>query len=208
MALSGPKAAEGSEIKTAAMREMERLAALRTYTHALVRVRLPGGLLMQAAYHPQEPVAHVEEEVAALLGGALRGRPFYLFTTPPRTVLDPAHSLTQAGLVPAATAILAWRDPLPPELAAWRLRRRAARAPHARGARPPRRALRRRRRRGRLPAERADQRRAARRRRRRRRRQAARRQEPSGGGGACQRAAGSSSKADGAANGKPKWLRM
>ena len=35
MALSGPKAAEGSEIKTAAMREMERLAALRTYTHAL-----------------------------------------------------------------------------------------------------------------------------------------------------------------------------
>ena len=63
-------------------------------------------------------MAHVEEEVAALLGGALRGRPFYLFTTPPRTVLDPAHSLTQAGLVPAATAILAWRDPLPPELAA------------------------------------------------------------------------------------------
>ena len=42
---------------------------------------------MQAAYHPQEPVAHVEEEVAALLGGALRGRPFYLFTTPPRTGL-------------------------------------------------------------------------------------------------------------------------
>ena len=33
---------------------------------SLVRVRLPGGLLVQAAYHPQEPVSHVLELVASL----------------------------------------------------------------------------------------------------------------------------------------------
>ena len=211
MALSGPKAAEGSEIKTAAMREMERLAALRTYTHALVRVRLPGGLLMQAAYHPQEPVAHVEEEVAALLGGALRGRPFYLFTTPPRTVLDPAHSLTQAGLVPAATAILAWRDPLPPELAALAAPDGAPLellTPDARallGARSadgaaevdfPQSAPTN----GAPPADGGGGAAA--------KRPAAKSPQVEAEPGAANGAAGSSSKADGAANGKPKWLRM
>ena len=57
------------------------------------------------------------DEVAALLSAEARLRPFHLFTTPPRTVLRPELSLTQAGLVPAATAILAWDAPLPAHLA-------------------------------------------------------------------------------------------
>ena len=55
--------------------------------------------------------------MAALLSVEARLRPFHLFTTPPRTVLRPEISLTQAGLVPAATAILAWDAPLPAHLA-------------------------------------------------------------------------------------------
>ena len=37
--------------------------ALREYSHALVRVRLPAGLVIQAAFHPQEPVSHILREV-------------------------------------------------------------------------------------------------------------------------------------------------
>ena len=112
----GP-AAPGSGMQTAAMRELERLKSARSYSHALIRVRLPGELVMQAAFHPLEPVSHVLDEVAALLSAEARLRPFHLFTTPPRTVLRPELSLTQAGLVPAATAILAWDAPLPAHLA-------------------------------------------------------------------------------------------
>jgi len=110
----------GGKIMTKAMRELDRLTHMKTYSHALVRVRLPGGLLMQATFHPLEPVSHVLDEVRALLraeNGA-RALPFHLFTTPPRVTLRPEQSLAQAGLVPAATATLAWDAPLPAHLAA------------------------------------------------------------------------------------------
>lgn len=104
-------------MQTAAMRELDRLKQIKVYSHALVRVRLPGGVLVQAAYHPQEPVEHVLSLVLSCLDDRLSGRPAYLFTTPPRTVLDLSSSLVESGLTPAATAVLAWRSPLPDELA-------------------------------------------------------------------------------------------
>ena len=84
----------------------------------MLRVRLPGELTLQATFHPLEPVAHVLEEVGAVLSADARACPFHLFTSPPRTTLRPELSLTQAGLVPAATAILAFDAPLPAALAA------------------------------------------------------------------------------------------
>ena len=106
-------------MQTAAMRELKRLQALKEYSHAVVRVRLPGGLLVQGCFHPQEPVSHVLDHVASCLSAdaaAIGGA--YLFTTPPRTVLAPGASLVEAGLSPAATAVLAWPRGLPPQLAA------------------------------------------------------------------------------------------
>ena len=161
------------------MRELARLKSLREYSHALVRVRLPGGILVQACFHPQEPgarprpapfprltqatwlipsaaypclpplltgapllprawpsphpclttptfahtlalpaVSHVLELVTSCLVDELATRPCHLFTTPPRTVLKPSASLVEQGLAPAATAILAWDQTLPTELAA------------------------------------------------------------------------------------------
>ena len=41
--------AAGGVMQTAAMRELERLQSARSYSHALVRVRLPGELVMQAS---------------------------------------------------------------------------------------------------------------------------------------------------------------
>ena len=105
-------------MQTAAMKELGRLKALKQYTHAAIRVRLPGGILVQAAYHPQEPVAHVLSLVRSCLDPRLASCAAYLFTTPPRTTLDQSASLVEAGLVPAATAVLAWSAALPPELAA------------------------------------------------------------------------------------------
>ncbi|KAL1524286.1 hypothetical protein AB1Y20_019189 [Prymnesium parvum] len=98
---------EPAAMQTAAMRELAALQALKSYSHALVRVRLPNGLLLQAAFHPLETVGRVIELVASCLHEAHRRR-FTLFTSPPRVTLNPEHSLVQAGLVPAATAILAW----------------------------------------------------------------------------------------------------
>ncbi len=64
----------------------------------------------------QEPISHVLELTKSCLIEPLAALPAYLFTTPPRTELSPAASLMEAGLVPAATAILAWRDALPGEI--------------------------------------------------------------------------------------------
>ena len=84
-----------------------------------MQVRLPGGLLVQAAFHPQEPVENVLTLALSCLEERVSDvslRP-YLFTTPPRNVLNMQASLAEAGLVPAATAILAWHAPLPEPLA-------------------------------------------------------------------------------------------
>merc|ERR1719265_942103 len=104
-------------MQTLAMKELNRLQKLKVYSHAFVRVRLPGGILVQACYHPQEPVSDVLTLVQSCLEPRLASRAAYLFTTPPRTRLDPALSLVEAGFVPAATAVLAWTDALPAELA-------------------------------------------------------------------------------------------
>ena len=117
---SGTSAAGGTAapaMQTAAMRELARLQAMRTYSHARVRVRLPGGLLVEASYHPQEPVRHVLDLAISCMQPPLRELGAYLFTTPPRTELDLSVSLVDGGLAPAATVVLAWREPLPPELA-------------------------------------------------------------------------------------------
>ena len=106
-------------MQTAAMRELEKLKAIKEYTHARVRVRLPGGLLVEASYHPQEPVSHITDLALSCLIEPLSTMGAYLFVTPPRTELEADLSLVQAGLVPAATAVLAWRaGALPAEIAA------------------------------------------------------------------------------------------
>tara|TARA_B100000524_G_scaffold83985_1_gene38847 strand:- start:695 stop:1408 length:714 start_codon:yes stop_codon:yes gene_type:complete len=117
MAIVSQGVATNAPMQTAAMRELQRLQALREYPHALVRVRLPGGVLWQSAFHPQEPLAHVLTELSLSLNTQLAERECHLFETPPHKVLDSTLSLVEAGLVPAATVLLAWNVPLPREIA-------------------------------------------------------------------------------------------
>ena len=49
---SGSGAGAEPQLQTAAMRELSKLKKLKEYSHALIRGRLPGGLLVQAAFHP------------------------------------------------------------------------------------------------------------------------------------------------------------
>ena len=102
----------GGQLKTRAMRELEALQSMPTYGHALVRVRLPGGLVLQAAFHPQEAVGAVLAEVRGCLSPTLQSAQPYLFVTPPRRVLDVSLSLAAAGLVPAATLLLGFDPPV------------------------------------------------------------------------------------------------
>jgi hypothetical protein len=111
------KSSAAPTMQTAAMRELAKLQSIKEYSHALVRVRLPGGLLLEAAFHPLEPVGHVLDLVRSCLQPPLASLPAYLFTTPPRTRLRSDSSLTEAGLVPAATAVLAFDAPLPSDFA-------------------------------------------------------------------------------------------
>ena len=146
ISLGGGAQGAGAAMQTKAMRELKALEAMKEYSHALIRVRLPGGILVQAAFHPQvlrtfhaipstpslphcqarpstpsppqEPIEHVLSLVLSCLVEGLGAADAYLFTTPPRTVLPLDRSLVESGLVPAATAILAWHSPLPEPLAA------------------------------------------------------------------------------------------
>mmetsp|Transcript_2921 Transcript_2921/g.8669 ORF Transcript_2921/g.8669 Transcript_2921/m.8669 type:complete len:190 (-) Transcript_2921:381-950(-) len=112
------------------MRELEALQSMREYDRTLIRVRLPGGLIFEAAFHPQEAVSTVLSQVLACLRPELQGIPSHLFFTPPRTTLDQTMSLAAANLTPAATLILGWDVPLPPDVSA--AEPRALLAPHAR----------------------------------------------------------------------------
>eukprot|EP00967_Tisochrysis_lutea_P155713 scaffold312264_cov27-Tisochrysis_lutea.AAC.4 len=120
-------------------------ASMREYDRTLIRVRLPGGLIFEAAFHPQVRRLHASSHllgkasitltleiraVLACLRPELQGIPSHLFFTPPRTTLDQTMSLAAANLTPAATLILGWDVPLPPDVSA--AEPRALLAPHAR----------------------------------------------------------------------------
>ena len=69
-------------------------------THALVRVRLPSGMLLQAVFGAKEPASSVRSFVAdALLDPTTE---FELFMQPGRTTLPESKTVHEAGLCPAA----------------------------------------------------------------------------------------------------------
>lgn len=104
-------------VQTKAMRELARLERLPTYPKTTIRVRVNADFLLQAHFHPQEPV---EKLVSALAGSwlqppaglAAEGLPAKLqvHTTPPLCLLDPSKSFAEQGLVPAALVHATWRD--------------------------------------------------------------------------------------------------
>jgi hypothetical protein len=109
-------------VQTKAMRELARLERLPEFRRATVRVRVSADHLLQAHFHPLEPVSRLADllenewlepptraaEAAAAVGGAARVR---LHTTPPLQLLDCSRSFAEQGLAPAALVHVSWEAP-------------------------------------------------------------------------------------------------
>ena len=105
------KLAAEQGFRTKAMRDLDRMRRVAQFSRTLLRVRLPDGTHVQAAFRPTESMADVEallrdcvlsEECCSRFG-------FHLYVTPPRKRLPSDGTTLEAlQLVPAARASC-WR---------------------------------------------------------------------------------------------------
>ncbi|OQR94534.1 hypothetical protein ACHHYP_01144 [Achlya hypogyna] len=105
------EAEKNQSFRTLAMRELEEMERKSVYQSAVIRVRFPDKVVLQATFHPQEPLSAVASHVASCLAAPAS---FYLYTTPPMHKLDVAKSLLDLHLVPASNIFLGWDVPLAP----------------------------------------------------------------------------------------------
>lgn len=95
---------ESGNLMTSAMRELEankkQLRALNQYKKAVIRIKFPDRFVLQGVFKPSETVRDVEEFVREYV--ADKSLQFYLFTTPPKTILENSMNLLEAECVPGA----------------------------------------------------------------------------------------------------------
>lgn len=101
---------EEAPLVTKAFREARMKEKLERYPKVAVRVLFPDRYILQGFFRPSETVGDLRDFVRHHLGNP--EMPFYLFITPPKTVLDD-HTLTlfQANLFPAALVHLGAQEP-------------------------------------------------------------------------------------------------
>nr|XP_051684386.1 tether containing UBX domain for GLUT4 isoform X1 [Oryctolagus cuniculus] len=101
---------EEAPLVTKAFREARMKEKLERYPKVAVRVLFPDRYVLQGFFRPSETVGDLRDFVRHHLGNP--ELPFYLFITPPKTVLDD-HTLTlfQANLFPAALVHLGAQEP-------------------------------------------------------------------------------------------------
>nr|XP_033816118.1 tether containing UBX domain for GLUT4 isoform X2 [Geotrypetes seraphini] len=86
---------------TKSLRESQMKEKLERYPKVVLRVQFPDRYVLQGFFRPNETVCMLKEFVRSHLADA--DLPFYLFITPPRTVLqNECETLFQANLFPAA----------------------------------------------------------------------------------------------------------
>ncbi|KAG5176915.1 hypothetical protein JKP88DRAFT_333927, partial [Tribonema minus] len=95
---------------SAAARRLHALRAARLRAYALVNVRFPDGVQLQARYNAQEDtVGHVVDVVRHSLRREVRHLPFRLSALGPTRALLPDQLLQEAGMVAAANVVhLKW----------------------------------------------------------------------------------------------------
>ncbi len=91
------------------MRELEEMQKAKVYTSTMIRVQTPDRTVLQGVFSPLEAVAALHAWVRGLLRPDLPA-PFYLYTTPPPTLLpeDAGKTLADARLQPAVLLYLGW----------------------------------------------------------------------------------------------------
>ncbi|XP_058022986.1 tether containing UBX domain for GLUT4 isoform X2 [Ahaetulla prasina] len=92
---------EEGPLMTKAQREAQTKEKLERYPKVVLRVYFPDRHILQGFFHPSETVGALRAFVKSLLVNP--EIPFYLFITPPRSILsDDGMTLFQANLFPAA----------------------------------------------------------------------------------------------------------
>ncbi|XP_068762143.1 tether containing UBX domain for GLUT4-like [Montipora capricornis] len=93
--------ADSAPLMTRAMREVREESEMYKYDRVVVRIKFPDRLILQAFFRPMEKVSVVEAFVKSHLEDS--NIKFYLYTTPPRKVLDKQNStLFENKLYPAS----------------------------------------------------------------------------------------------------------
>eukprot|EP00058_Branchiostoma_floridae_P021676 XP_002607166.1 hypothetical protein BRAFLDRAFT_118647 [Branchiostoma floridae] len=91
---------EDETMMTGAMRAQREVEMIQKYPKTVIRVQFPDRTVLQGFFRPMETVPALTEFVKSNLADPTSS--FYLYTTPPRYVLDkPSMTLYQAKLFPA-----------------------------------------------------------------------------------------------------------
>lgn len=89
---------------TSALRNLEeskkQLRQLNKYKKAIIRVQFPDRTVLQGTFTPIETIKDVTEFVKEYLDD--KSVNFYLYSTPPKEILDENKNLIQLGFVPGA----------------------------------------------------------------------------------------------------------
>lgn len=91
---------EEAPLMTQALREAKMKEKMERYPLVVVRVQFPDRYVLQGFFSPVDTVTTLREFVKAHLEDPHLS--FYLFITPPKSILDDSKTLFQANLFPAA----------------------------------------------------------------------------------------------------------
>lgn len=93
-----------SPLMTSALRNLEeskkQMSQLSKYKKAIIRIQFPDRTVLQGTFKPTETIRDVTEFVCDYLEDKLI--PFYLYSTPPKKILEDTENLFQLGFVPGA----------------------------------------------------------------------------------------------------------
>ncbi|CAL2044120.1 unnamed protein product [Caenorhabditis brenneri] len=110
--LENPDVERMLTLRSKEMREKDELNATKKYKYTLIRVRLPGNILIQSVFGCSEPFSNVRLFVASTLSSALVASEFTLRDATGQFVEDENTSLVQLGLVPAALLHMVFTEPI------------------------------------------------------------------------------------------------
>ncbi|CAH0729773.1 unnamed protein product, partial [Brenthis ino] len=91
--------------------EQASLSRLRNYKNVVVRIQFPDNIILQGVFTPNNTVEDVQNFVKEHLHE--QNRPFHIFTTPLKEILDPKITLLEAKFVPCVHMHFKWLDEKP-----------------------------------------------------------------------------------------------
>ncbi|EGR31984.1 hypothetical protein IMG5_098100 [Ichthyophthirius multifiliis] len=94
---------ENQQFSSKSKQEYDKLLNTPLYTQTTIRIKFPNNIILEALFCPKETIKDVIDIVAKHLENP--NIPFYLFTTPPRTIMDKRYyekTLDDQGCLPGA----------------------------------------------------------------------------------------------------------